>query len=127
MLASVLAIGTGAVAGALSRWGLGVALNAMFPSVPPGTLAANWIGAYLIGIAIAAFAHQPTLAPEWRLLVVTGFLGSLTTFSTFSAEVVTLVQQGRLGWAGASIALHVAGSVLLTLGGIASVAVLTRA
>lgn len=87
MLASILAISAGASAGALTRWLLGVSLNAMFPAIPPGTLLANLIGGYLVGVAMAVFAEFPGLAPEWRLLVFTGFLGGLTTFSTFSAEV----------------------------------------
>lgn len=104
------------------RWLLGESLNALFPALPPGTLAANLIGGYLIGVAMALFAQHPGLSPEWRLLVITGFLGGLTTFSTFSAEVVTLLQQGRLLMAGGAISAHVAGSLLMTLAGLASVA-----
>lgn len=121
MLVSLLAISLGASAGAISRWLLGIALNGLFPSLPPGTLAANLIGGYLIGLAVGVFAQHPGLAPEWRLLVMTGFLGGLTTFSTFSAEVTGLLQQGRLGWAGATIAAHVVGSLVLTLAGLATV------
>jgi CrcB protein len=87
---------------------------------------ANLIGGYLIGVAMALFAHQVTLPPEWRLFAITGFLGGLTTFSTFSAEVVTLLQQGRLLWALGAISLHVAGSLLMTLAGIASYEALRR-
>ena len=126
MLASILAISAGASAGAVLRWLLGMSLNAMFPAIPPGTLAANLIGGYLIGVAMAVFADPPGLPPEWRLLVVTGFLGGLTTFSTFSAEVTTLIQQGRLLWASAAIGMHVAGSLALTLLGLASVKLLER-
>ena len=126
MLASILAISAGASAGAVLRWLLGMSLNAMFPAIPPGTLAANLIGGYLIGVARAVFADHPGLAPEWRLLIVTGFLGGLTTFSTFSAEVTTLIQQGRLLWASAAIGIHVAGSLALTLLGLASVKMLER-
>ncbi|HMN64900.1 MAG TPA: fluoride efflux transporter CrcB [Burkholderiaceae bacterium] len=126
MLASILAISAGASAGAVLRWLLGMSLNAMFPAIPPGTLAANLIGGYLIGVAMAVFADHPGLPPEWRLLVVTGFLGGLTTFSTFSAEVTTLIQQGRLLWASAAIGIHVAGSLALTLLGLASVKLLER-
>lgn len=126
MLASILAISAGASAGAVLRWLLGMSLNAMFPAIPPGTLAANLIGGYLIGVAMAVFADHPGLAPEWRLLIVTGFLGGLTTFSTFSAEVTTLIQQGRLLWASAAVGLHVAGSLALTLLGLASVKLLER-
>ena len=102
----VIAISIGAALGALLRWGLGTQLNALFPSLPPGTLAANLVGGYLIGLAIAFFASHPSLPPEWRLFVITGFLGGLTTFSTFSAEVVTQLMGGRTGWALATIAIH---------------------
>ncbi len=83
MLSAVLAISAGASLGALLRWGLGLWLNAWFPAIPPGTLAANLIGGYLIGVAMGVFAHHVALPPEWRLFVITGFLGGLTTFSTF--------------------------------------------
>lgn len=121
MLGSILAISLGASAGAIARWMLGTSLNAIFPAVPLGTLSANLIGGYLIGLALAIFAHYPSITPEWRLLVVTGFLGGLTTFSTFSAEVTALIQQGRLWWAGATISLHVIGSLSMTLLGLATV------
>jgi len=124
MFYPILAICIGASAGALLRWLLGTRLNALFPAIPPGTLAANLVGGYLIGVAVAWFASHPTLAPEWRLLVITGFLGGLTTFSTFSAEVVTLLQEGRIIWAMTAIAVHVAGSLLMTLLGIVTVALL---
>lgn len=124
MLPSVIAICVGASAGALSRWLLGMGLNSLFPTIPPGTLAANWIGGYLIGLALAFFANHPGLTAEWRLLVITGFLGGLTTFSTFSAEVTTLLQQGRALWACAAMAVHVAGSLALTLLGLATYDVL---
>lgn len=117
---SLLMISLGAAAGAVLRWLLGQALNALFPAVPPGTLAANLLGGYLVGLALAVFAQHPGLAPEWRLLVVTGFLGGLTTFSTFSAEVTVLLQQGRLAWAGLAIGAHVLGSLLMTVLGMAS-------
>lgn len=122
MLQSILAISVGASAGAVLRWLLGQSLDALFPALPPGTLAANLIGGYFIGVAMAVFAQHPGLSPEWRLLVITGFLGGLTTFSTFSAEVVTLLQQGRLLMAGGAITAHVVGSLLMTLAGLASVA-----
>lgn len=121
MLQSILAISVGASAGALLRWALGQSLNAVFPALPPGTLLANLIGGYGIGVAMAVFAQHPGLSPEWRLLIITGFLGGLTTFSTFSAEVVTLLQQGRLLMAGGAISVHVVGSLLMTLAGLASV------
>ena len=97
--APVLAVSIGAAAGALLRWQLGVHLNSFFPVVPPGTLAANLIGGYIIGLTIAFLAQAPNIAPEWRLLIITGFCGGLTTFSTFSAEVVTRLQDGQLAWA----------------------------
>lgn len=125
MLGSVIAISVGAALGALLRWWLAVAFNGLFPTLPPGTLAANLVGGYLIGVAVAFFA-QSTLPPEWRLFVVTGFLGGLTTFSTFSAEVTALLQQGRLVWALAAVSAHVLGSLAATLAGMASVHLLRR-
>ena len=122
MLAAVVAIALGAALGALLRWGLAVALNGLFPQLPPGTLAANLIGGYLIGVAVALFAQHADWPPAWRLFVVTGFLGGLTTFSTFSAEVVGLLEHGRTGWAFGAIALHVAGSLAATFAGLATVA-----
>ncbi|OIQ82784.1 putative fluoride ion transporter CrcB [mine drainage metagenome] len=116
----ILAISLGAALGALLRWQLGLKLNSLLPSLPPGTLAANLVGGYIIGLAVAYFAQAPDIAPEWRLLIITGFCGGLTTFSTFSAEVVTLLQQGRLIWAMGEIAIHVSGSLLMTLAGLAS-------
>ena len=126
MLNSIVAISLGASAGALMRWLLGTSLNALFPAIPPGTLAANLIGGYLVGVALAVFADHPGVAPEWRLLVITGFLGGLTTFSTFSAEVTTLIQQGRVLWASAAIGAHVLGSLAMTMLGLVSVAALKR-
>jgi CrcB protein len=123
----VLAISIGAALGALLRWVLGLRLNGLFPSVPPGTLAANLIGGYVIGVAIAFFARYAAVAPEWRLLWITGFCGGLTTFSTFSAELVVLLQQGRAGWALAATALHVVGSVAMTFAGIGTVLLFARA
>lgn len=122
MLFAVIAIAVGAAVGALLRWILGLGLNAMLPAMPPGTLAANLIGAYLIGLALAYFAGNPALPPHWRLLIITGFCGGLTTFSTFSAELVTLIQQQRLGWVAATILVHVGGSIAMTLLGIATYA-----
>jgi len=118
---SIAAISIGASLGALLRWWLGLTLNAYFPAVPPGTLAANLIGGYVVGVAVAFFATYSALAPEWRLFVITGFCGGLTTFSTFSAEIVTLIEQDRALWAVGAAAAHLAGSVVMTLAGIATV------
>ncbi|WP_136419065.1 fluoride efflux transporter CrcB [Herbaspirillum sp. ST 5-3] len=127
MWTSIAAIAVGASLGAILRWVLGNQLNALFPAIPPGTLTANLLGGYLIGIAVAFFADHPTLSPEIRLLVVTGFLGGLTTFSTFSAEVVALLQEGRLAWACGAIAIHVVGSLGMTLLGMLTVSLVRRA
>jgi CrcB protein len=116
----ILAISLGSALGAVLRWGLGTRLNSLFPDIPPGTLVANLIGGYIVGVAIGYFAQAPDISPEWRLFIITGFCGGLTTFSTFSAEVVTLLQQGRLSWAMGAIAAHVSGSLLMTLAGLAS-------
>jgi CrcB protein len=120
MLKSIVAICVGASLGALLRWWLGLLLNGLFPTIPPGTLAANLAGGYLVGLAIAFFATYSAIAPEWRLLLITGFCGGLTTFSTFSAELVGLLQQGRVAWTLAAAAAHLAGSVLMTFAGIAT-------
>ena len=113
-MGSVLALCAGACVGAVLRWRLGLWLNTPGAVLPWGTLAANWIGAYAIGLAFAVLQANPHLDPAWRLAIVTGLLGALTTFSTFSIEVVTLLQQGRLALAGGVAALHLAGSLLLT-------------
>jgi len=126
MWSAIVAISLGAALGALSRWGLSVGMNHWWPALPLGTLAANLVGGYLIGVALALFAQLPSLAPEWRLFVITGFLGGLTTFSTFSAEVVAALQQGRLEWAATTVATHVLGSLALTLLGLATPALLQR-
>ncbi len=114
---AVAAICVGASLGALARWGLGLWLNPV-ALLPMGTLAANLVGGYLVGICVAVFAALPQLDPVWRLALVTGFLGALTTFSSFSAEVVTMLMQQRYGLALATAALHLLGSLLLTLAGI---------
>jgi CrcB protein len=121
MLISICVIALGATLGALLRWYLATRLNNSYPQLPPGTLAANIIGAYLIGVAMAVFLAYPGLSPQWRLLTVTGFLGGLTTFSTFSAEVVTALLQGRSIWALSTVAAHVIGSIVMTLLGVYSV------
>ena len=112
-----LAICIGASVGALSRWGLSLWLS---PGglIPWGTLAANLLGGYLVGVAIAVFQSMPQIDPVWRLLLITGFLGGLTTFSTFSAEVVTHLIDERYALAAGIVLAHVAGSLLLTVAGI---------
>jgi CrcB protein len=115
-----IAVGLGAMLGAWLRWGLGVALNHRFPPVPLGTLAANLVGGYLIGLAVAWISARPELPPEWRLFIVTGFLGGLTTFSTFSAESVGMLLRGEFGWAALHTTWHLAGSILATALGIAT-------
>lgn len=112
------AIAAGAAAGAWLRWGLGLALNPLFPTLPLGTLAANLVGGFFMGIAMEYLAQHATLSLEARLAITTGFLGGLTTFSTFSGEVVTLLARQELAWAMAAVAAHVAGSVIMTILGI---------
>jgi len=114
----VFAVGGGAAVGAWLRWGLGIALNPVFPTVPLGTLAANLIGGLLMGFAMEVLTRHAVLPPEMRLLVTTGFLGGLTTFSTFSGEVVTLLLRKEWLWGSIAIGGHVAGSLALTIAGI---------
>ena len=116
-MGSVVAICIGACAGALARWQLGLWLSTG-GLIPWGTLAANLVGGYLVGICVATFQSMPQIDAVWRLLLVTGFLGALTTFSTFSAEVVALLQQDRYTLALGTASLHLFGSLLLTLAGI---------
>jgi len=118
-----IAVGVGAACGAWVRWGLAAALNAIFPLLPLGTLAANLIGGFFIGVAMETFGRVAGLPEELRLLVITGFLGGLTTFSTFSAEVVSLLTRAHYGWAFLLAAGHLAGSVLATIAGIMCVRV----
>jgi fluoride exporter len=115
---SILAVFGGAGAGALLRWWLGAMLNPAFPTVPLGTVAANLIGGLLVGVASAFFAHNASLPPEWRLLIITGFMGGLTTFSTFSVEVVTLLGRQEYWWALGAASVHLIGSLMLTAVGI---------
>lgn len=111
---AVIAICLGACVGALSRWQLSLWLNQGHAVLPWGTLAANWTGAYLVGVAVVFFQTQTQLDPAWRLAIVTGFLGALTTFSTFSVEVVSMLQHGRWLLATGTASLHLLGSLLLT-------------
>jgi CrcB protein len=117
---AAIAVGVGAMLGAWLRWGLGFWLNERAPELPLGTLAANLIGGYLVGVAIALFSDRTGISPEWRLFIVTGFLGGLTTFSTFSAESVTMMLRGEYGWAIAHSVAHLGGSLAMTALGIAT-------
>ena len=110
----VIAIALGAALGALLRWWFGLRLNSMLPQMPLGTLSANLVAAYVVGVGMAAFAGMPQLSPQWRLFIITGFCGGLSTFSTFSAEVVALLMHQRYVLALGTAALHLFGSLLLT-------------
>ena len=123
---SLLAIGFGAALGAWLRWGLGIILNPLFPTVPLGTLAANLLGGYLVGAAVTVFHSHVDRPVEVKLFVITGFLGGLTTFSTFSAEVVNMIQRNEYGWALSTAALHLGGSLLLTGLGILTIQQLSK-
>jgi fluoride exporter len=116
-----VAVGVGAALGAWLRWGLSVALNQIVPNLPLGTLASNIIGGYFIGMAVEVLVHHSVLTPEWRLFIITGFLGGLTTFSTFSAEAVGLLSRQQYGWALALILSHLAGSLAMTVFGMMTV------
>jgi CrcB protein len=126
MWKSVAAVSAGGIVGCLLRWLLGLWFNTQPSAVPLGTLAANLIGGYVVGVAVAFFAINNDLPAEWRLLVITGFCGGLTTFSSFSAEVVTMLRQDRMVWACSTIALHLFGSLLMTFAGIATVSGLLK-
>lgn len=115
---SMLAVGGGAAFGAWIRWGLGAALNPLFPTLPLGTLVANLAGGLLMGVAMEVTTRHAIVSPEIRLLVTTGFLGGLTTFSTFSGEITTLLVRREWLWGVAGIAVHVIGSLVLTITGI---------
>lgn len=122
-MSSVIAICLGACVGALTRWRLSLWLNESSALLPWGTLAANWTGAYLVGFAVVVFQSQTQLDPVWRLAIVTGLLGALTTFSTFSVEVVSMLQHGRWLLAASTAGLHLFGSLLLTWIGMRSASV----
>ena len=119
--AAVIAVGAGAALGAWLRWGLSVAFNHVAPNLPLGTLASNLIGGYLVGVAVEVLVNHSLLTPEWRLFIITGFLGGLTTFSTFSAEAVGLLSRQQYGWATGLIAAHLAGSLIMTVLGMLTV------
>ncbi len=123
---SFLAIGLGAAIGAWLRWGLGVWLNPNNTTLPLGTLVANLIGGYGIGLALVWFSQHPGISPEWRLFAITGLLGGLTTFSTFSGEVMQLISRQQYGWALTSIGAHVIGSVSMVALGILTCRLLLR-
>lgn len=120
-LGGFIAVGLGAAVGAWLRWGLGMLMNPLFPALPLGTLAANLVGGYLMGIALAIFTHFASMPAELRLLVTTGFLGGLTTFSTFSAEAVTLLSRQQYAIAAMHVSAHLLGSLTMTALGILSV------
>lgn len=113
-----VAVGIGAALGAWTRWGLAAALNHIVPALPMGTLVANLTGGFLIGAALEYFLQNATLPPEYRLFVITGFLGSLTTFSAFSLEAVMLLEESRYGWTMALISSHFIGSLAMTMLGL---------
>lgn len=123
-MTAFLAVGLGAAIGAWLRWGLGLWLNPAFPAMPLGTLAANLIGGYCIGVAIAWLTEHPGVPPEMRLFIITGLLGGLTTFSTYSAEVVTALSRGLWLWGGTIALAHMAGSFLATSLGFYSIKLL---
>lgn len=124
LLAGLFAVGIGGAVGAWLRWGLAYWLNPRVPDLPLGTLVANVVGGYLIGVAVGVFAAHPALSPFWRLLLITGFLGGLTTFSTFSAENVALLGTGAWGAAFLHAGLHLVGALCATAAGLATVRLL---
>ncbi|MCG2583364.1 fluoride efflux transporter CrcB [Massilia sp. TS11] len=117
---SWLAVGLGAALGAWARWGLALWLGALHANIQMGTLAANLIGGYLIGFGLGFFGGHPALAPEWRLFAITGFLGGLTTFSSFSGESMVLLQRGEFGWALLHSGLHLLGALACCFAGLAT-------
>ena len=126
MLYSIVSIFAGASVGALLRWMLGLAFNSVFPAMPLGTLAANLLGGYIIGIAVSVFAVSPAMGERWGLLVITGFLGSLTTFSSFTYEVASLIQKKQVWAAGGVVAVHVLGSLAMCFLGMATFSLFRR-
>ncbi|WP_256724379.1 fluoride efflux transporter CrcB, partial [Xanthomonas oryzae] len=123
---TIAAISLGASLGALARYGLGLALNAIFPPLPIGTLAANLIAAYVVGVTIAYVGTVPGLSPLWRLFMITGLAGGLSTFSTFTAELFSLLREGRLGMSAGMLGLHVGGSLALLMLGMLTIGLLRK-
>jgi CrcB protein len=126
-ITSFFAVGMGAFLGAVLRWAFGIWLNHLVPALPLGTLAANLLGGLVMGLAMGLFAQFQSLSPEIRLFVTTGFLGGLTTFSTFSAETVTLMLRQQYAWTVAIVGAHLFGSLAMTLAGIGIVRLLFKA
>lgn len=121
MFKSLLAVIVGGSLGCVLRWLISVRFNALFPNLPPGTLIVNLVGGFIIGATLAYFVKNPHLDPAWKLLIATGLCGGMTTFSTFSAEIMVLLQSGKLFWAMLSVGVHVIGSLLMTFAGYALV------
>ncbi len=119
ILLQIIAISCGAVLGALLRWLISSALNPLLPALPLGTLAVNWLGGLIMGLALGFFALYPEVSSQWRLMLITGFLGSLTTFSAFSAEMAEMIRQQRFLCCTGAISLHVGGSILMVFAGMA--------
>lgn len=121
MFKSLLAVMIGGAVGCSLRWLISLRFNALFPNLPPGTLLVNLVGGFIIGAALAWFVKNPHIDVAWKLMIVTGLCGGLTTFSTFSAEIVALLQTGKYLWAMSSVLIHVLGSLLMTFAGFALV------
>ncbi|NHC60271.1 fluoride efflux transporter CrcB [Paenalcaligenes suwonensis] len=121
MWKAIAAVAVGAGCGGVMRWMLSLRLNAVWPNMPLGTLVSNLVAGYIVGVAVAVFAQMPNLSPEWRLVIITGFCGGLSTFSTFSIEVVTALERGAYSWALGMVSVHVLGSLLMTIAGLATV------
>ncbi len=121
-----IAVGAGAAIGAWLRWMASVQLSGLHSHIPAGTLLVNLVGGYLIGLLMGMFSSYPNLAPEWRLFLITGFLGGLTTFSAFSGEALNLLQRGAYGWALAHSVAHLLGSIACCVAGYATWQALSR-